>query len=114
MSEPCEKCGADISYQGEHHTNCDEVVLMRGLLRSFCNEKGFSCDCGIADETWERVQNAAPQARKDKDVQWATSPAAAAPDVPLCDICAEAWFTERDHLKGNLHCIVCAFLGNQK
>lgn len=29
MSEPCEKCGADISYQSEVHTNCDEVVALR-------------------------------------------------------------------------------------
>lgn len=26
MSEPCGKCGADISHQGEYHTNCDEVA----------------------------------------------------------------------------------------
>jgi hypothetical protein len=59
MSEPCEKCGADISHQGEYHTNCNEVAFLRGLLRSLCDGKGFSCDCGIADETWERVTNAA-------------------------------------------------------
>lgn len=31
---------------------------------------------------------------------------------PLCDGCAQAWFTERNLLKGDHHCVVCAFLGN--
>jgi hypothetical protein len=26
MSEACEKCGADISHQGEYHTNCERVT----------------------------------------------------------------------------------------
>ena len=30
MSEPCEKCGADISHQGEQHANCEEVMRLRG------------------------------------------------------------------------------------
>lgn len=32
MSEPCKKCGADISFQGDDHTNCDEVVRLRAAL----------------------------------------------------------------------------------
>jgi hypothetical protein len=32
MSEACEKCGADISFQGEDHANCDEVVRLRAVL----------------------------------------------------------------------------------
>ena len=34
-------------------------------------------------------------------------------DVPLCGGCAQAWFTERNHLKGDHGCVVCAFLGNR-
>ena len=34
--------------------------------------------------------------------------------VPLCDGCAQAWLTERNHLKGDHDCVVCAFLGNKR
>jgi hypothetical protein len=35
MSEACEKCGADISFQGEEHANCDEVVRLRRQLEDW-------------------------------------------------------------------------------
>lgn len=37
------------------------------------------------------------------------SHASAPTDVPLCAGHADWWFTSRNHLKGNLDCVVCAF-----
>jgi len=34
------------------------------------------------------------------------------PEIPLCGGCAQAWFTERNLLRGDHSCVVCAFLGN--
>lgn len=34
--------------------------------------------------------------------------------VPLCDGHAASWFTERNHLKGDHRCVVCAFTPNSK
>src|SRR3990167_375643 len=33
-------------------------------------------------------------------------------EIPLCAGCAQAWFTERNLLRGDHGCVVCAFLGN--
>jgi hypothetical protein len=33
-------------------------------------------------------------------------------ETPICDGHASAWFCERNHLKGDHGCVVCAFLGN--
>ena len=38
MSEACEKCGADISYQAEHHTNCEVVAELIAHLTA-CSAK---------------------------------------------------------------------------
>lgn len=35
-------------------------------------------------------------------------------DIPLCDGHAMPWFCERNHLKGDHDCVVCAFLGQNK
>jgi len=34
VSEACDKCGADISWQGESHTNCEQVVLLRAACEA--------------------------------------------------------------------------------
>lgn len=39
MSEPCEKCGADISHQGEYHTNCEEVLQLRARIDQLMAER---------------------------------------------------------------------------
>jgi hypothetical protein len=44
MSEACEKCGADISFQGEEHTNCELVVRLRerlGVMGALIDECGL-------------------------------------------------------------------------
>lgn len=55
MSEACEKCGADISFQSESHANCDKVVAYRDTLRKLAKDWPHICD--EAAEVLERYDD---------------------------------------------------------
>ena len=38
MSVICEKCGADISFENEHHLNCETVSALVDCLKKFAME----------------------------------------------------------------------------
>ena len=38
MSVTCAKCGADISFEGEEHTNCETVATLVDCLKNFAVE----------------------------------------------------------------------------
>jgi hypothetical protein len=44
MSEACEKCGADISFQSEQHANCDKVAAYRSVLQKLAKDWPHICD----------------------------------------------------------------------
>lgn len=63
-------------------------IASPSMLVSYCQDKGRREQKSEWQVAWELLRSA---------------------EVPLCDGHASSWFTERNHLKGDHGCVVCAF-----